>query len=232
MLPGFTGKGIFGRPDFTLAICVGLSLVLAAFGTRGGVKWRGVYATGAGVIAVALFLLLNPSTPRILKEAWIGEHQEGARSGSIQGNLDSDKFRAIVMQTPEKAIYGAYDFSGSKIARYQFEIKDMHARKSLEDCIAITIISTSNAQRYYVPVSYLATFNDDESAIKWKSRDSIRWKYDGKDILSEKNQAVASQNCGFAAPVDKPIGQSEFNFNLARLFSIGAAAQENTTAKK
>ena len=203
---------IFTRPDYTLIACIGLALVLAAFGTRGEVKLRGVYVTGAGAIAMVLFLILNPQRGRELKSIFVGDsassYANSVLQGYLQGNFDNDDLRAIVMTARNNIIYGSFDFFGQKIERYEFEIKNSHIRSAYGDCIALNVFTKSNPKRFYIPTTYIATFedvNDRNSSLNWKHQNAVWWQYDGTNILSDKGTPVAAQSCNLAAPVDKPI---------------------------
>jgi uncharacterized membrane protein HdeD (DUF308 family) len=65
-------------------ICVGLALVLAAFGTRAEAKWRNWTAAGAGVVALILF----PELMYYLKPSW-------TKTGSIE--VDFSDFQKVAI---------------------------------------------------------------------------------------------------------------------------------------
>jgi hypothetical protein len=227
----------FGRPYFTLVACVGLALVLAAFGTRGEVKYRGIYVTGAGAIAIILYFLLNPQKISEFRSQWrAGAASPNASTSAIQGYLygafDND-LRAIVMSAHNMFIYGAFDFNGSKIERYEFEVKDGHFRSTYGDCIVVNIYEKSSNKRFYVPASYVGALDDSSdmnSRVNWKDQSSISWWYDGKSILSNKGVLLGAQSCNFAAPIDKPLSSAASPVTLASFFRLNAAHAEETSA--
>jgi hypothetical protein len=230
-----------GRSYFILLGCVGFALLLAAFGTRGEVKYRGLYVTGAGAIAIILYILLNPKT--------LGEITSQLRSGpidggsAIQGYLSGkfDNLRAVVMYAHNDPIYGAFDFAGSHVERYGFEVKESHFRSTYEDCFVVNIYENSSlennsekvaSKRLYVPASYIGSLDvssDRDSRVNWKQK-RIAWQYDGKNILSSKNVPIGVESCNFAAPIDKPLSSVASPTKVGGLSLFDAAHAEEVGA--
>lgn len=197
----------FGRGDFTLIACVGLSLVLAAFGTHGQVKYRGLYVTGSGAVAIILYLMLNPHKVHELRTLELNMSSSMARTGYLVGDFDDNSLRAIVMSSNNSFIYGAFDFAGSTIERYEFEIKEKHVR-SFGNCIVINIFEKGGSKRFYIPITYVATLDDaadGNSALRWKDQNIIWWRYNGNNIVSTDGKPLAAKNCTFALPADKIV---------------------------
>jgi hypothetical protein len=89
------GLIIAGKPSVssTLMTCVGFGLLLVAFGSRASGSWGSWSATGAGAMAVLLFLLLQHYSPP-------QSPMEFSKKGQIRGNFSKVADIRIVDEGP------------------------------------------------------------------------------------------------------------------------------------
>ena len=93
----FSGAGLLlvsGTPALlsSLMTCVGFGIVLAAFGSQAGGSWAGWTATGAGAMAIILFLVLEHFTPPSPTNIF--------KRGQIRGALSKIADLRIVDESP------------------------------------------------------------------------------------------------------------------------------------
>ena len=108
------GIGLFiaGKASLlsSLMTCVGFGIVLASFGSKAGGSWAGWSTTGAGAMAVLLFLLLQHFTPALSLVP--------AKRGQIRGDFSRIADIRIIDESP------MYEFRDLTTASERFIILD------------------------------------------------------------------------------------------------------------
>src|ERR1700745_3728128 len=94
----------------SLMTCVGFGIVLASFGSKAGGAWAGWTATGAGAMAILLFLILEQYTP--------ASSLNPVRRGQIRGDLSKIADLRIIDDTP------MYQFRDTTTASIKFIVLD------------------------------------------------------------------------------------------------------------
>jgi hypothetical protein len=126
---------------FLFMISMGCGIILAVFGTRAGLRYRGLYVTGVGVGVGLVFVALNPDLLcrfNIIEKGCAAT--ESVVSGRLVGDFDGDKIRSFAMDTASAPpILGAIEFEQGRISGYIFEIREKNLDDQFEQCVRVHI---------------------------------------------------------------------------------------------
>jgi hypothetical protein len=93
----------------SLLTCVGFGLVLASFGSKAGGSWAGWTTTGAGAMAIILFLILQHYTPT--------QTNNHFKRGQLRGDLSKIADLRIIDEAP------MYEFRDRTASSIKFVIE-------------------------------------------------------------------------------------------------------------
>jgi hypothetical protein len=139
----------------SLTTCVGFGLVLASFGSRAGGAWGGWSATGAGAMAIFLFLLLMHYTIPEFK-----------KYGQIGGNLDKVVDLRIVDDHP------LFEYRDPTTKSIQFvTLRNKFANQRLT--VQVDTTEKEEGKVYFemvgdgIAIAQKYLSNNDDTVIKW-----------------------------------------------------------------
>lgn len=162
----------FGRNQVasSLTICVGFGLVLAAFGARVSGSWAGWSVTGAGAMAVLLFLVLQYYSP-------VGVTQ--FLKGEIGGDFSRVAELRLIDDEP------MYLYRDTQVRRYKF-LGMEKALKSSRMRVQVDTTENEPGKEFFEMVgdtkTIVASFEDGRP-IQWKFDYGARQVKDGNTVL-------------------------------------------------
>jgi hypothetical protein len=202
----------------SLATCVGFGIVLAAFGSRAGGSWSGWTATGAGAMAVILFLVLMSYTPASLPISF-------QKRGLLQGDLSKVADVRIFDEFPlyefrDKSNGGGFRFiileDRFKNERLSIQV-DTNEQGEGKEFFEMYGDGKSIAEKYLTVAKNSSQHNE---VIKWKLDYKNRTVKDGNDIVfsvpgeldesdlkAAQKKAAAEPSWRFLAPFSSAIAQ-------------------------
>ena len=182
----FLGIGLlfYGRGSLlsSLMTCVGFGIVLASFGSTAKGTWAGWTVTGAGALAIVLFLVLQhyqPATTLLYKK------------GQLRGDLSKIADLRIVDEQP---MYAYRDRTTSSI---RFVLLD---RKLKSNRLSIQVDTTEkgDGREFFeiigdaqaIQTRYLSEGTDNERQIQWTFDFNRRVVKDGQDIIFSEQETL------------------------------------------
>ncbi len=194
----------------SLTICVGFGLVLAAFGAKVAGSWAGWSATGAGAMAVLLFIMLQQYTPDGEVELLKGEIR-GDFSRVAEIRIIDEEPMYIYRDVPVRRIkfIGIGKELKSKRIRIQIDTTEKEPGKEFFELIGDTEKIKSAFAKGVL--------------IQWKFDYSARRVTDGEEIILAEQDAISPT--AFGVRSDAPSnwwGLSAFAQDAAKVFDINA----------
>ncbi len=182
----FLGIGLlfYGRGSLlsSLMTCVGFGIVLASFGSTAKGTWAGWTVTGAGALAIVLFLVLQhyqPASTLLYKK------------GQLRGDLSKIADLRIVDEQP---MYAYRDRTTSSI---RFVLLD---RKLKSNRLSIQVDTTEKGEgreffeiigdAHAIQTRYLSEGTDNERQIQWTFDYNRRVVRDGPDIIFSEQETL------------------------------------------
>jgi len=160
----------------SLMTCVGFGIVLASFGSKAGGSWAGWSATGAGALAILLFLLLQHFTPE--------PSLVPAKRGQIRGDFSRIADIRIIDESP------MYEFRDPTTASERFIILDK-ALKSQRMSVQVDTTEKGPNHEFFeligssqaISERYLSDTADPNKVIQWTIDYDHRLIKDGGTII-------------------------------------------------
>jgi hypothetical protein len=174
---GGIGLSIFGNNVLlsSLMTCVGFGIVLVTFGSKAGGTWAGWSATGAGAMAIILFLVLEHYTP-----------SPGIfyKKGQLRGDLSKIADLRIIDETP------MYEFRDRTTSSIRFVLLDRRL-KSQRMSIQVDTNEKGAGREFFELIGnskdihdkYLSGGPDDDSVIQWTFDYDHRVVKDGEVVV-------------------------------------------------
>lgn len=181
----FCGIGLlsFGRGSqlSSLMTCVGFGLVLASFGSTAKGGWAGWTVTGAGALAIVLFLVLQHYPPASLVY----------KKGQLRGDFSRVADIRIVDEQP---MYGYRDRTTSSIRFVLLDRKLKSSRLSLQ----VDTTEKGRGQEFFeltgdaelIQRRYLSESVDSDKQIQWAFDYDKRVVRDGHDIIFSERESL------------------------------------------
>jgi hypothetical protein len=209
----FLGIGLLamGRGSLLSALmtCVGFGIVLASFGSKAGGSYAGWSVTGAGAMAIALFLVLQqfqPAAPLY-------------KTGKLRADLSKIADIRIIFD-----VAPIYLYRDKNILSYRFILLDHKLRS---ERLSIQVDTTEKgeglesfemiADAKTVQSRYLA---EDDKQIQWEFDYNQRVVKDGKDVIFSVPDSLQPA----AAPQRSSLLDWLPSLEISSAFAQGAAA--------
>jgi hypothetical protein len=195
----------------SLMTCVGFGIVLVTFGSKAGGTWAGWSATGAGAMAIILFLLLEHYTP---------SPAIYYKKGQLRGDLHKIADLRIIDETP------LYEFRDPTTSSIRFVLLDRKL-KSQRMSIQVDTNDQGDAREFFeligkskdIQDKYLSGGPNDDSVIQWSFYYDHRLVKDGDLVVFSEPSRLADSTA--------PIPTSN-QFSLLKLIvPIDVAMAEN-----
>jgi len=223
----FVGIGLlfFGRGSLlsSLMTCVGFGVVLASFGARAGGSWAGWTVTGAGALAIALFLLLQhyqPSPPFYKK-------------GQLRGDFSKIADLRIIDDQP------MYQYRDRTTQSIKFVLLDTTFH-STRLSIQVDTTETGPGREFFelfgdanaIHSRYLSETGESDRQIQWTFDYNRRVVSDGPDIIFKEQDTlqehlIPTSRTGFLRwrpAIDMQIATAAFAENAPNAQSSTAVA--------
>ncbi|MBY3347365.1 HEAT repeat domain-containing protein [Rhizobium laguerreae] len=162
----------------SLTICVGFGLVLAAFGAKVAGSWAGWSATGAGAMAVLLFIILQQYTP---------DSEAGLLKGEIGGDFSRVAEIRIIDEEP------MYIYRDVQVRRIKF-IGVGKALKSKRIRIQVDTIEKEPGKEFFEltgDTDKIRVAFAKDTLIQWHFDYSARQVTDGEDVILAEQDAIS-----------------------------------------
>jgi hypothetical protein len=159
----------------SLMTCVGFGIVLVTFGSKAGGTWAGWSATGAGAMAIVLFLLLEHYTP---------SPEIFYKKGQLRGELSRIADLRIIDETP------MYEFRDRTTSSIRFVLLQRKL-KSERMSIQVDTNEKGDGREFFelignskeIQQKYLSGGPDDDSVIQWNFYYDNRIVKDGDPVI-------------------------------------------------
>jgi hypothetical protein len=188
----------------SLATCVGFGIVLAAFGSRAGGSWGGWSATGAGAMAILLFVLLMLYTPPPTSDF--------RKYGQIRGNFEKVLDFHIVDDHP------LFEYKDTGTSSIQFVVLNKRFKTQIIN-IQVTTVESDQQKRWFEMIgdgNYIVTKYFDRN-----SDDTIKWYFDyEKKLVKDGNHVLFKEGDDFD---EQAIKHSYFEQHQDHFFLITKA---------
>ena len=180
MLLIFVGIGVlsFGRGSLlsSLMTCVGFGLVLASFGSTAKGSWAGWTVTGAGALAIVLFLVLQYYQPALAPLLF--------KKGQLRGDLSKIADLRIIDELP------MYEYRDRTTSSIRFILLDKKL-KSNRLSIQVDTTERGDGREFFeiigdaqmIQSRYLADTVDNDRQIQWTFDYNKRVVKDGPDVI-------------------------------------------------
>lgn len=181
------------RTVSALTICVGFGLVLAAFGSKAGGAWAGWSATGAGAMAIILFLLLiqigPPPTIDIVR-------------GRLEGDFSKVADLRIIDEDP---LYVYRDRATSTVKFLMLEKKLRSSRLRIQ----VDTTESGEANQYFQLLGDAAAIQKAYLSMHRPEGNFIQWTFDyGKRRVMDGTNVVFSEMGTIMDVADRKAGET------------------------
>lgn len=157
----------------SLMTCVGFGIVLACFGSKAGGAWAGWTATGAGAMAIILFLVLMHFTP--------ASFLDPVRRGQLRGDLSKIADIRIIDVEP------MYEFRDTTTGSIKFIVLD-RALKSQRMSVQVDTTEKGEGREFFELIGSSKLIS--QRYLSDQTVDVIQWEFDYANRVIKDGPAV------------------------------------------
>jgi len=195
----------------SLTICVGFGLVLAAFGARVAGNWAGWSATGAGAMAVLLFIILQEFSPKSDVELLKGE---------IGGDFSHVAEIRIIDEEP------MYIYRDVQVRRIKFIGIGKDELKSKRIRMQVDTTEKEPGKEFFEltgDTGKIKSAFEKSKLVQWKFDYNARRVTDGTEVILAEQDAISPTAFGVRNDAtDSWWGLNAFAQEAAKVFDINA----------